>query len=179
MTSASDWILVALGANLGDPWQQLRDARAELVSRLGDEGVLASSIWCSPPVDCPPDSPDFFNAVLAFPVTAAASALELLVVLQEVERSFGRCRGAGRNAPRTLDLDLLTYGDLIDSDPRCVVPHPRALQRRFVIEPAAEVLPHLIWPGTTSSLTEVRDSLRELLRDDPAEAELARTARQW
>ncbi len=175
MTQASDWALVALGANLGDPWLQLREARAELESRLGATGVRASSIWSSRPVDCPPASPDFLNAVLAFPITASASARELLSNLQDVERAFGRYRSAGRNAPRTLDLDLLLFGDLIRSDPDCMVPHPRALQRRFVVEPATEVLPELIWPGTSDSLAVWCASLR----DDPAQSEIARAPRQW
>ncbi|MCC5886573.1 MAG: 2-amino-4-hydroxy-6-hydroxymethyldihydropteridine diphosphokinase [Gammaproteobacteria bacterium] len=179
MTRASDWILVALGANLGDPCRQLREARAELEGRLGRSGVLASSMWSSRPVDCPPGSPDFVNAVLAFPLTVAGSARELLSVLQEVERAFGRNRDTGRNAPRTLDLDLLIYGDLLQSDPRCLLPHPRALERRFVVEPAAEVLPDLIWPGTGRRLSQVREALRKSSREDPAQADMAPSAGQW
>lgn len=186
MTQASDWILVALGANLGDPGSQLRDARVELESRFAascavsaaSADVRASSLWCSRPLDCPPDSPDFLNAVLAFPITVAASAEAMLSVLQELERTFGRGgRGlnARRNAPRTLDLDLLLFGDLIQAHPTCMLPHPRALRRRFVVEPAAEILPDLIWPGTSNSVAECR----EALRDDPAQAGIRRASRQW
>lgn len=161
MILASEWLLVALGANLGDPRRQLREARAELEARFACKAGMASSIWCSAPLGCPPGSPDFLNAVLAFPLTVAPSAPAALATLQGVERAFGRVEGALRNAPRTLDLDLILFGELEQSDPDCVLPHPRALQRRFVLEPAAEVLPELIWPGTTRSIAGWRDALRE------------------
>jgi len=167
--------LLGLGANLGDPHSQLLDARIELESRLGMAAARASSIWCSRPLDCPPASPDFLNAVLAFPVGVASSAGALLSTLQEVERAFGRDRDGGRNAPRTLDLDVLIFGDLVQSDPSCVLPHPRALQRRFVMEPAAEVLPELIWPGTSSSVAQ----LCAALGDDPGQKGIVRASRQW
>lgn len=175
MTQASAWALVALGANLDDPWAQLRGARAELEATFGASGVRASSIWYSMPLDCPPDSPDFLNAVLVFPLAVAASAEAMLSVLQTLERAFGRALSASRNAPRTLDLDLLLFGNLIQSNPACVVPHPRAMQRRFVVEPIAEVLPDLIWPGTSTSVAEFRVALR----DDPAQAGIVRAPRQW
>lgn len=187
MTQASAWVLVALGANLGDPWGQLRAARAALEARLGPSSgasvgspteassARASSIWRSRPLDCPPDSPDFLNAVLAFPITVAASAEAMLSILQELERAFGRGANGARNAPRTLDLDLLLFGDLMQADRSCVLPHPRALQRRFVVEPAAEILPELIWPGTCRSLAE----LCEALRDDREQADTVRASRQW
>ena len=179
MTQALDWILVALGANLGDPYAQLREARVELESRYASScsspAVRASSIWCSRPLDCPSDSPDFLNAVLAFPITAAASAEAMLSILKELELAFGRRANAGRNAPRSLDLDLLLFGGLMQSDPLCVLPHPRALQRRFVVEPAAEVLPELIWPGTSKSVAE----LCAALVDDPAQVGTVRAPRQW
>lgn len=183
MTRTSDWILVALGANLGDPHSQLRDARVELEARFSSSdlssdlssAMRASSIWCSRPLDCPPDSPDFLNAVLAFPIAVAASAEVMLSMLQQFEQAFGRKGNLGRNEPRTLDLDLLLFGDLMQSDPACMLPHPRALQRRFVLEPAAEVLPELIWPGTSSSVA----ALCTALRDDPAQAGIVRAPRQW
>lgn len=183
MTLTSDWILVALGANLGDPHSQLRDARVELEARFSltnqssdqPSGLRASSIWCSRPLDCPPDAPDFLNAVLAFPIEVAASAEAMLSILQQLEQAFGRKGNGGRNAPRTLDLDLLLFGDLMQSDPACVLPHPRALQRRFVLEPAAEVLPELIWPGTSSSVA----ALCAALRNDTAQAGIVRAPRQW
>lgn len=175
MTEAADWLLVALGANLGEPLAQLRKARTALDARFASKHALASSIWSSRPVDCPPGSPDFLNAVLVFPVTVAGSALATLSILQALERAFGRDRSALRNAPRTLDLDLLIFGDLLQADPRCVLPHPRALQRRFVMEPAAEVLPDLVWPGTQSTIAEWRDALRE----DPLQPEIVRSQHQW
>jgi len=175
VTEASDWILLALGANLGDPLSQLRGARSEIEARFGNAGMRASSIWSSRPLDCPAGSPDFLNAVLALPITVAASADAVLSVLQELERCFGRDVNAERNAPRTLDLDLLLFGDLMQSDPRCMLPHPRALRRRFVLEPAAEVLPDLVWPGTSSRMAE----LCAALRDDPEQAGLLRSSAAW
>jgi len=144
----------------------------ELERRLGGQGWYASSLWRSRPLNCPPGSPDFVNAVIAcaFPeVSEWASPHGMITMLQALERASGRLDGRQRNAPRPLDLDLLLYGDCLSDSPECLLPHPRALERRFVLEPAAEVAPDWIWPGTGQSIRALRDALRA--QTDPTDIE--------
>jgi 2-amino-4-hydroxy-6-hydroxymethyldihydropteridine diphosphokinase len=141
--------VVGLGANLGDPRATLEAAIARLRELAGDEaGFVVSSFWRSAPVDA--SGPDFLNAVAAFDTPLAPHAL--LDALQAIELAHGRERPY-RNAPRTLDLDLLLYGlrgadgGLVLADERLVLPHPRAHLRAFVLEPLAELWPDLTIPG--------------------------------
>jgi len=169
---AETGVLIALGANLGDPVRQVLGAVQELERRLGGQGWYASSLWRSRPLNCPPGSPDFVNAVIAcaFPeVSEWASPHGMITMLQALERASGRLDGRQRNAPRPLDLDLLLYGDCLSDSPECLLPHPRALERRFVLEPAAEVAPDWIWPGTGQSIRALRDALRA--QTDPTDIE--------
>lgn len=161
---AETGVLIALGANLGDPVRQILGAVEELERRLGGQGLRVSSLWRSRPLDCPPGSPDFVNAAVACTLPEApewASPRGMIAMLQALERASGRPDDRQRNAPRLLDLDLLLYGDYRCADPDCIVPHPRALERRFVLEPAAEVAPDRLWPGTDRSIVQWRDTLRE------------------
>lgn len=170
---ADSCVLVALGSNLGDPRQTVEAAMLQLERRLGGACWRASSLWHSRPLDCPPDSPDFVNAVIAAAVPGTpewASPRGLLAMLQALERDFGRARTRVRNAPRPLDLDLLLFADVQCNDVDCVLPHPRALERRFVLEPAAEVAPDLVWPGTGQSVR----SLCEALRAAPGQTDVQR-----
>lgn len=121
------------------------DALAELT--CDPAGVRRSSLWASRPLDCPPGSPDFVNAALALPVAPTLEPEALLDDLQRLELDAGRRRGV-RNAPRTLDLDLLLLGDCLRDTARLVLPHPRGHERAFVLVPAAEVAAELIWPGS-------------------------------
>ena len=133
---------VGLGANLGDAGATLRDAVQALGALPGTEVVAQSSRYRSAPVDAP--GPDYLNAVVRLR-TALASA-ELLAHLQRIERTHGRVRSAP-NAPRTLDLDLLLFGDAQIDTPDLVVPHPRLHRRAFVLLPLAEIAPDLHVPG--------------------------------
>lgn len=133
---------VGLGANLGDLRHTLETALADLadVTSVQVEGV--SSAWRSAPVDS--DGPDYLNAVAR--VRTDLPPLTLLAALQAIESRHGRERPY-RNAPRTLDLDLLLYGDqTVDLD-RLSVPHPRLHQRAFVLRPLLELDPALSAPG--------------------------------
>ena len=156
---------VGLGANLGDARRTLREAVRAIAALPGCRLVQVSSLWRSAPVDA--TGPDFFNAVAALDTTLAP--LELLRALQAMELSHGRERPY-RNAPRTLDLDLLLYGDLCQDDPVLTLPHPRAHERAFVLAPLAELAPQLPWPGrdaTPARLLEgVRDQAVERLAGD-------------
>jgi 2-amino-4-hydroxy-6-hydroxymethyldihydropteridine diphosphokinase len=133
---------VGLGANLGDAPATLRAALIELHPLALPGSLRASSMWRSAPVDA--SGPDFYNVVARFEAMLAPHAL--LDALQAIERRFGRQRPY-RNAPRTLDLDLLLYAGLVQADERLELPHPRAAQRAFVLAPLAELWPDGEIPG--------------------------------
>jgi len=130
---------VALGANLGDAAQTLRDALQALAHTPGLRLDKASALYRTAPVDS--DGPDYVNAVARVETWLTAPAL--LAVLQGWEQHFGRER-PHRNAPRTLDLDLLLYGAARVESPALTVPHPRMWDRAFVLVPLAEISPTLV-----------------------------------
>jgi len=133
---------VGLGANLGDAAATVQWAMGALAALPDTWPVAQSSLYCSAPVDA--DGPDYINAVAAINTTLAAPLL--LRSLQQLEHLAGRAR-AYRNAPRTLDLDLLLYGDDAINSPALVVPHPRLWQRAFVLLPLAEIAPERVTPA--------------------------------
>ncbi|HEY2542339.1 MAG TPA: 2-amino-4-hydroxy-6-hydroxymethyldihydropteridine diphosphokinase [Gaiellaceae bacterium] len=136
---------IALGSNLGDREATIRDAVAELDREPGIAVVAVSTLVDTEPVGVV-DQPRFLNGVAA--VDAELAARDLLALLLDVERRFGRSReGAVPQGPRTLDLDLLLYGDAEIDEPGLVVPHPRMHEREFVLGPLAEVAPGLEVPG--------------------------------
>lgn len=127
---------VGLGANLGNAAQAVRDAIAALAVTPSVSLVQASGLYRSAPVDA--NGPDYINAVACISTTLNAPAL--LRALQAIENSAGRERPY-RNAPRTLDLDLLLYGDAHINSPDLTVPHPRMWKRAFVLLPLTQVAP--------------------------------------
>lgn len=127
---------VALGANLGDAQAAVIRALAALDALPHTRLAARSSLYRSAPVDA--GGPDFINAVAA--LDTALTPLALLDELQRLELEAGRERPY-RNAPRTLDLDLLLYGDARIAEPRLLVPHPRMHERAFVLIPLAEIAP--------------------------------------
>lgn len=133
---------IGLGANLGDAAGTVRAAIAALATTPGCALVATSSLYRTGPIDA--TGPDFFNAVAAINSTLPPD--DLLDALLALEQRFGRERPY-RNAPRTLDLDLLLYGALETHTPRLILPHPRAHQRAFVLAPLAELAPDLVLPG--------------------------------
>ena len=133
---------VGLGANLGDPLQTLRWAADALRARPGVSEWVASPLYRTRPVES--SGPDYLNAVVAFDTDESAPAL--LSVLQALEQAQGRERPY-RNAPRTLDLDLLLLGDLCLDTPTLQLPHPRLHERAFVLAPLADLAPGLVIPG--------------------------------
>ncbi len=135
---------VALGANLGDAAQAVRNAFGQLALIPQTTLERRSSLHQTAPIDS--SGPDYINAVAE--ISTRLTALELLFQLQRIENEAGRERPY-RNAPRTLDLDLLLYGSArIDSE-RLTVPHPRMLERDFVMVPLAEVAPSAFIAGVT------------------------------
>jgi 2-amino-4-hydroxy-6-hydroxymethyldihydropteridine diphosphokinase len=133
---------IGLGANLGDSAATLRTVLAELAGADGIDAVTASPFYRSAPVDAA--GPDFVNAVAALDTTLAP--LALLDLLQALELRHGRERPY-KNAPRTLDLDLLLHGDAAMAHARLVLPHPRMPQRAFVLRPLRDLAPALTLAG--------------------------------
>ena len=156
---------MGLGSNQGDSVRIVRQAMQRL-SEFAAGDVRASSLWRTSPVDCPPDSGDFINAAAAFVPRPGMTPEALLQSLKALEREYGRAQVYERNAPRELDLDLLLFGNEVRDSVEFTLPHPRAVDRLFVLIPAAEVLPDARWPGTRSSIAEL---LAELDSDEAVE----------
>ena len=133
---------VGLGANLGDPHKAVREALVALRTLPQTRLEAVSSLYLSAPVDA--GGNDYVNAVAR--LYTSLSAHELLTSLQGVEQNFGRERPF-RNAPRTLDLDLLLYGDQCLHDATLEVPHPRMMTRAFVLLPLLELDAGIVVPG--------------------------------
>lgn len=137
---------IALGANLGDPVRVVSEAVAALRVLPDTRFVAASSLYRTAPVGLL-HQPDFINAVVALEVEdAVLPAPTLLDRLLDIEGDFGRQRSV-KNAPRTLDLDLLLYGECIRHEQQCTLPHPRMHERAFVLAPLLEIDPSLHIPG--------------------------------
>jgi 2-amino-4-hydroxy-6-hydroxymethyldihydropteridine diphosphokinase len=132
---------VGLGANLGEAAATLRWAAAALGDLPDTQLLRVSALYRSAPIDCEPGAPPFLNAVAA--LSTHLSAPQLLAGLQQLELAAGRQRPY-RNAPRTLDLDLLLYGEGRIESPALCVPHPRMHQRAFVLRPLAEIAPERV-----------------------------------
>jgi len=140
---------VGLGANLGNPLAALAGAIASLAALDGVKLVAQSAFYRSAPIDS--SGPDYVNAVVQLQTTFTAP--ELLAQLQTIEQGAGRERPY-RNAPRTLDLDILLFGDASIQSPSLTVPHPRMWQRAFVLLPLAEIAPALV---SAALLDSVKD----------------------
>jgi 2-amino-4-hydroxy-6-hydroxymethyldihydropteridine diphosphokinase len=138
-------VAVALGSNLGDRERTLRDAAVALAAHLQD--LRLSTLHDTTPVGII-DQPRFLNAAAVGSTTL--SPRDLLDTLLDIERRFGRVRSVP-NASRTLDLDLILYGNVVVNEPGLVVPHPRFRERRFVLEPLAEIAAD--WKDPVTGLT--------------------------
>jgi 2-amino-4-hydroxy-6-hydroxymethyldihydropteridine diphosphokinase len=149
---------LALGSNLGDRLVHLRAARDFLAAlHEGDQAPLVSSVYETDPVDCPPGSPSFLNAVLE--IMTSLDPEELLVRAGAFERRLGRAAMRERNSPRPVDIDLLYAGDRCIGTARLVLPHPRLTQRRFVLQPLAEFRPDLVLPGQSQRVADLLEAL--------------------
>ena len=164
---SSAWVRawVGLGGNLGDPGAQFQAVHAALSQQPKVRALRGSGWWRSAPLDA--QGPEFVNAVLTFDTQWTAQ--ELLLVLQALETTAGRERPF-RHAPRTLDLDVLLWGDLVSRDPQLTLPHPRMHERAFVLRPALELDPQLHLPGrglARQCLDSVSDQVLERWQDWP------------
>lgn len=147
---------IGLGANLGDRGAALRQAAVALGQLPGTQLLAVSSLYRSAPVDA--TGPDYLNAVAAIATTLAP--LALLAQLQALEHAAGRLRPY-RNAPRTLDLDVLLYGAVQQDDPTLTLPHPRMTERAFVLRPLHELAPARV---NAAQLAAVADQAIALLQ---------------
>lgn len=153
---------IALGSNLGNSQQILN----QVINKLKNlhkgpvSSFLQSSFYKTAPVDCPPGSPDFLNAVIQLETEHSASLL--LKLLQNLEIASGRSSPYAKNAPRTLDLDLLYCNSLTLSLPELIVPHPRIRERLFVLMPLAEILPNIILPGWEKTAQEYLHDINKI-----------------
>lgn len=134
---------VALGSNLGDSTRTVHEAIQALATLRDSSLVAVSSLIQTKPVGLR-NQPDFINAVAA--IDTFLPPLVLLDALFDIEAQFGRVRSI-KNAPRTLDLDLLLYGETIMNTPTLILPHPRLHERAFVLTPLLEIAPDIFIPG--------------------------------
>jgi len=156
---------IALGSNLGDSVAILREAM-ERLEGFSDAPLQKSSLWKTSPVDCPPGSPPFVNAVVGFEPRAGETPESLLSKLQALEKESGRQPKRVMNEARPLDLDLIAFGAETRATVALTLPHPRAHLRRFVLQPLAEIASELILPGQTQTVVEL---LRQLKTDEQME----------
>lgn len=143
---------IALGSNLGDRYATLSTAVRRLRAEPGLRVVATSGFYETAPVNCPPGSGEFLNAVVA--VETELDPLDLLHLLLRIERQFGRVRSEP-NSPRTLDLDLILYDGRVITTPELTLPHPRMHERAFVLVPLAEIAPNAVHPVLKKAVREL------------------------
>ncbi|WMN78502.1 2-amino-4-hydroxy-6-hydroxymethyldihydropteridine diphosphokinase [Vibrio parahaemolyticus] len=149
---------IAIGSNLADPVSQAQQAIEALKTLPNSEFVQASSLYSSAPMG-PQNQPDYINAVVA--IKTNLTPLELLDCTQAIEQEQGRVRKDERWGPRTLDLDIVLYGNEVINSERLIVPHYGMREREFVLYPLAEIAPSLQLPDGT----EVSELLEQVDRN--------------
>lgn len=137
-------VYIAIGSNLNDPVNQTKNAIEALKTLTKTQFLQASSLYSSAPMG-PKDQPDYINAVVE--IETELMPIELLNLTQAIELEHGRVRKGERWGPRTLDLDILLYGNDVIHSERLVIPHYGMHEREFVLYPLAEIAPNLKLPG--------------------------------
>lgn len=150
---------IALGSNLGDRMTNLRGARKAIADLAADKSVVASRVYETEPVNCEPNAGKFLNAVLEIEYDGDPS--ELLEKLIRVEESLGRDRKHAPNVSRKIDIDLLYANELVINNERLELPHPRMHERRFVLEPLADIRPDLVLPNQTKTVSELLAQIQD------------------
>lgn len=150
-------IAILMGGNLGNSAEIFENAVQKLAAN-GLTAIRRSRIFRTEPVDCVPGTPEFSNAALTGEWGGSAEAL--LELTQHLEREAGRPAHHSSRESRTLDLDLILFGERCSADPRLLLPHPRARRRRFVLEPLAEIAPEMRFPDTGESVAEALARLK-------------------
>ncbi len=159
LTSAATMVIVALGSNLGNSREIIFQA-IERLQKFSCEPLLKSSLWQTTPVDCPPGAPPFVNAIVALAPFPEETPESLLEKLQQLEKEFGRAPKIILNEPRPLDLDLIAFGNEVRVSEKLTLPHPRAHERRFVLQPLSEIAPDLILPGQKKTVIRLLEALK-------------------
>lgn len=150
-----EFVYIGLGSNLGDRENYVGDAVYKVSQIKGIELIRQSSIYETEPEGIL-NQPKFLNCVIE--VKASLTPLQLLQKLQEIEVELGRVR-TRRWGARTIDLDILFYGGLTVKEPNLEIPHPRIANRRFVLEPLAELIPDFKHPVLAKSMNELKEEL--------------------
>jgi 2-amino-4-hydroxy-6-hydroxymethyldihydropteridine diphosphokinase len=151
---------IALGTNLGDRLENLRAARKAIVGLSNVKPpILSSAIYETEPVDCEPGASKFLNAVVEFDYEGDPAGL--LDRLIRIEEALGRRRDHLKNVSRTIDIDLLYYGDRKIEGQRLQLPHPRLHLRKFVLQPLADIRPSLVLPGQAKTVCQRLDELKK------------------
>lgn len=163
---------LSLGSNLGDRLAHLKTARDRLAAVPGVRLLAQAPVYETEPVGVRPEYAHlpYLNTVLI--VASDLSPRDLHAACARIEEEAGRVRGEDRFAPRTLDIDVLYAGGGPSADPALVLPHPRWAQRRFVLQPLADVRPGLVLPGAAATVRAVLDAL-------PAGEPVRLFAREW
>ena len=131
-------VTLSLGSNLGDRKKNL-EAAIELICDSCLQNATVSSFHNTKPIDCVPNTPDYLNAAIAG--VTRLTPYELLANCQTIERFLGRSANHGRHTDRTIDIDILTYGDQAIRSKALTLPHPEMFRREFVLKPLSEILP--------------------------------------
>ena len=150
-------VYIGIGSNLGDRKKNLKEAVTRLDARDSIKLTKVSSSYLTEPIGGPPQ-PWYYNAIVE--VRTSLTPRDLLSVLREIERGMGRKRRE-RNSPRIIDLDILFFGGRVIEADDLKVPHPRALERRFVLEPLVEIAADLTHPSAGGAMKEWLEKLEE------------------
>ncbi len=142
---------LSLGSNLGDRLATLERVCDYLSEIFGS--LRLSQVYETEPVDCPPGSPAYLNACVEVSTTMTAPAV--LRCCQEIEKDLGRTRSGEYGEPRTCDIDVLYYGEMVSDAPELILPHPRAHLREFVLRPLCDIDPLLVLPGQHATVQEL------------------------
>lgn len=166
---------IALGSNLGNRITHLQVAR-DMIRGLSPNGAhfLQAPIYQSYPVDCPPNSPDFFNTVVEFDYIG--NPYKLLNLTQGIEYHLGRGLSQTNNAPRIIDVDILYFGNEIVRGDILTIPHESLTKRRFVLQPLADIAGELVLPGDDVT---IEDHLNELNAEGHSEPPLHLVQSTW
>ena len=150
--------LLSLGSNLGDRLANLRAALAALEAEIPHSAFMAAPVYETEPVDVPEEwaGRNYYNTAACIETDMSPDALS--VAVHAIEDSLGRKR-QGRHAPRTIDIDIVAFGDALSSRPDLKLPHPEAASRRFVLQPLADIVPGFMLPGQSRTISELLAAL--------------------